>query len=216
MDAYVRLVQIAIDHLRDGDLEEGIRVIEESLRMKPGNAALLEHLAFARYALTLETREEILGLARFFMLGAEYGSARSLASYLQKRSALDVTCLQIVTFCDSALKAQERGHLLPQGSPKESREICQGAEKLLETGNPEKTQEAQALYEKALLNRPYDGDALRGYALCKTLLTADAQELQVIGNFLIQVKKRTLLGQCYLDAALKRMKERLQGLFDRS
>jgi len=216
MEAYVRLVQIAIDHLRNGDLAEGIRVIEDSFRIKPGNPALLEHLALARYTLTLETREEILGLARFFVLSGEYGFARSLASYLQKRSGPDMTCLQIITLSDSAFKAQEQGHLLPQGSAKGSKEICQGAEKLLETGSLEKVREAEELYQKALSIRPYDGEALQGYALCKMLLTADAQELQVIGNFLIQVKKRASLGQRYLDTALTRVKERLQSLFDRT
>lgn len=213
MEAYAQLVQTALSQLLDGELQEGITLLEMSFSLRPGNRVLQEHLSLARHALTIETREELLSLTRFLILGGEYGYARAVAAYVYKTRGADAACMQLMTLADSARNAQEQGQLMPHGSPRQCSTLCEEAGKHLLKGTDEEAKEAKSLYEKALSIRPYDAEALRGYALSKMYVEGTAEELQNIGRFLVAVRKNAAQGQLFFDVSLRRMKAKLEYLF---
>lgn len=189
--------------LEIGDLSTARRRVDTVLRFFPEDYRASLRSRFISY-LDTAVVEELLLVARYHCRAGRYLPSRMVAVRAAQLQPFHSEVLVVLQRSTECLELNRKGRLTPLLSHLMAERYCDAARAALAAGD---LHNAQVCYKRALLERPFDEEAMEGLALCILLADSSSNDLAYLGRYLFDVDQDVRRAELVYRTALTKDKD---------
>jgi tetratricopeptide (TPR) repeat protein len=173
------LLAQANECLATGDFDSALRYAMRAQSDNPTSTEASRYVVLIRLVIEL-TADQAAIMAEYAYEATDYFEAHVFASRAYRLSGCDATYLEVYAKCSDGYADRLKGFRVPHGSTYMSDTFCSRA---WDEFRYYEYRAAYMLYNRALLDRPFDPTAARGKVRMSRLLEASSEVLTVLAKY---------------------------------